>query len=235
MLRLRAWRSFESPGPDVLDATRAHLAVLIIALSMVQLFVAPLLALGSVVVLALIAVLTREAGANTARWRYRFAEVIWPVALLLAPMALIAGRGRAALLAAQEQGDALAIEQLSGAIMSDGGIVATCLGSLLLCAFVILCLVRDRVHDASDGMRTIATSLGRDGAVAALFLVLIGAIVLVNWSASGGAWAWHIPAVLAIGAMISAWLLAQQDEHGATGFYFMTNVALGILFVATLT
>jgi len=235
MLRLQPWRSFELPDPDVLETTRAHLAVLIVAVSFVQMFVAPLIAVGSLVVLALIFVLTREMGARSMRSRYRFAEVIWPVALLLAPMALLAGRGHAALRSAMEQSDTLALQELSGTLISDAGVAATGLGALLLCAFVVLCLVRDRVHDASDGARTIATSLGRDGAVAALFFALFAAVILSNVFAAGGAWSWHVPAVLAIGVMVSLWLLAQRDEAGATGFFFVTNIAIGILLVASLT
>lgn len=234
MRRLTVWRNFEPPNTDALETARARLGVLIVFVCLVQLLVAPVVALVSLAVLALIAIMTLTGGERVHRLRYLSAEIIWPVALLLLPMALLADRGRRALASIEPGADPQLIESLSGTIIYDEAISATILGALLLCAFVLLCLIRDRAFDASERMVTMAVLLGRELAITAAFLALCVSLVIANVAVSYGSWGWHTPAVLAIGAMITAWLLAQRDEAGATSFLFMTHVAVGILLVASI-
>ena len=233
MPRLRIVRAFSIPDPDELAVARAQLAMLTLALIVIQLFIAPRIAIIALLALAII-ILASELGdpRRTRRWRHRFAEVILPVALLVLPMALIASPGASALEAARQAGDAPRIAQLDGHTIRDEAVIATLLGALILCTFVILCFIRDRVQDLGAGIATAATSLGRDGASGVFFAVLIASIILANWAAGNGAWAWPVPAVLAIGSAVTAWLVAQRDESGATAFFFTTHIAIAILLVA---
>lgn len=233
MPRLRIVRSFSIPDPDELEVARAQLSLLTLGLIVIQLFIAPRVALFALIALGIILVASGLGDPQrTRRWRHRFAEVILPVALLVLPMALIASPGAEAMEAARQAGDAQRLAQLEGHALRDGAVVATILGALILCAFVLMCFIRDRVQDLGAGIATAATSLGRDGASAAFFAVLFASIILANWASGYGAWGWPVPTVLAIGATVSAWLLAMRDEGGATVFFFTTHIAIAILLVA---
>ena len=231
--RLRVTRSFDLPDEDNLGAARAHLACTTLALIVIQLIVEPRMAVFAFLALLAVLIGTSIGGESSRVWRQRFAEGIWPVGLLMIPMMLIASPGGAQLEVARELGDEDAILRAMGGVMSNGAVASTCLGALMLSSFVVMCFVRDRVQDVSDGARTIATALGRDGAVGALFVLLMASIVLANWAAGHGLWSWHVPAVLAIGSMICVRPLSMRDDAGATSFLFMTHVATGILLVAS--
>jgi hypothetical protein len=233
MPRLRIVRSFSVPDADELEVVRAQLSALTLALIVIQLFIAPRIAVIALIALAIVFVGAQVGDPRrTRRWRYRFAEVILPVAVLVLPMALIASPGASALEAARQAGDAEAAASLESHVLRDGVVIATLLGALILCAYVVMCLVRDRVQDMGADIATAATALGRDGAAGAFFAVLIASIILSNWAAGSGAWGWPVPAVLAIGAAVSAWLMALRDDAGAVVFFFATHIALAILLVA---
>jgi len=168
--RLRAVRSFEMPDPDVLEAARAHLGVLLLAVCAVQLVLEPRVAMLGLLAGVMILFTVGSGDALARRWRYRFAEVILPIALLVLPMMLLEGwASRASALFMEEGASPEFIAHAAKGVMGNHAIVATILGALMLCAFVILCFLRDRVQDIDSGIGTLATSTGREGATAAMF------------------------------------------------------------------
>ena len=110
---------------------------------------------------------------------------------------------------------------------------ATLLGSLMLAAFVILCLVRDESSDRSLGLRTIATTFGRFTAGTAVITCLAAATGLACWGASVGDWHWAVPMVGAWSAMGVGMLMALRMDDHTVGILWLGHAVMACTLVAT--
>jgi hypothetical protein len=115
--------------------------------------------------------------------KYALVEVLGPVGVLIAPMALVG---------------AFAHTPLGSA---DVG--ATALGAVLLGLVLLLCVTRDQPVDARRGWWTTATRLGRPGAGLLAWVWIIAAVLLSAMGAGWGWWAWPVSVVVALAAAVS--------------------------------
>lgn len=160
--------------------------------------------------------LTKGLTARTRHWRLVFAEVIWPLAMLIAPMMLFAS----VMLTADEY-------------LGGRAVHATALYSIALAVFVLLCLLRDHPADASERQRTAVTLLGRSGGLGVVFVLLGVYAVIGIRGVSLGLWNWSVPTIGLIGGMASLLLVALDDEDVAPSLWTLTAAVSGIFLIAS--
>jgi len=149
------------------------------------------------------------------RWRLLFAEVIWPGVMLLVPMILVGW-----------------LYTDLDAVVGPRASAATGIGALLLAGYVLLCLTRDQLTDAGEGLPTTATVLGRAGVMTVLFLLLCLLIVLATRGVGWELWRWPTAALAGITALGALWCTASDAEGIAPGLWTLGSALVGLMLLA---
>ncbi len=142
--------------------------------------------------------------------KYALAEVLGPVGVLVAPMALVG---------------AFAHSPLSSAEVG-----ATALGSVLLGLVLLLCAIRDQPVDARRGWFTTAIRLGRPGARALAWAWIIAAVLLSAMGAGWGWWGWLVSAVVALAAATSGAAFVRGGYERAIAAWTIALWVAGVVF-----
>lgn len=216
----------------------------------------------ALIALGLILALTRSLRSPGARRKFVFAEVLWPLVVLVGPMWFVGAQAHehvdhapAAVVPMEEtrlftvatspapvvipeapdQADIDKADDIVVVVrhLSRGDIHGTILGALLLGAWVVLCLLRDEVPDRALGLRTIATRHGRGGAIALAVVFLAGAVALSSWGVGAGLWTWLTPPLVALTAMGVLLLLAQRMDDHAVAALWLGHATVAIALLAT--
>ncbi len=192
------------------------------ALALVTLFVNFWIGLGAV--LATIGGIWRTAWPREDR--HSSLELLLPGILLAAPATLFAAHDWPVPAALRffsaeapppaEAADLLAAQPITPALVPTNVLAASWLAAAILAVWISLCLLRDRPRDLSDGVRTMATRLGRGGAIFWTIVWIIAASTLAVAGAGSGWWGWGVALVAAWSAIAAVGLLvARRDELAA--------------------
>ncbi len=268
--RLSLTREREAHSPGIIEPARLFIGLIAGVCSIVLLFFDWRLGVIGVGALGLILLLTRGLRSANARRKFIFAELIWPLVVLIAPMWFVSSTSWHA---APAEPDVVATNPVHAVIMpvadepvaedepvadapedaepteqpddeaeravvpvseplSDSVIGATWIGATLLSAYIALCLLRDEIPDRSLGLRTIATSAGRAGALAWILLMMTAGILIAAWGGQTH-WHWLLTPTLAITAMAVLLLLAQRmDDHAVCMLWAGHTVAAVIMLAS---
>lgn len=164
-----------------------------------------------------------------ARRRFIFAEWGWSLFAVMVPMVLIAMHGWSRWVEAKRQAPGT---EDAVATMPPMLIGASVLAALMLGAFVLLCLGRDRVKDEAAGWRSTATLLGPVGVNVWAIVWMIGAGSLAAAGTSAGWWGWTPTAILGGGATATAALLGAARAPGAVATWWLAAAATGAALIA---
>ncbi|HVZ94151.1 MAG TPA: hypothetical protein VG797_06545 [Phycisphaerales bacterium] len=164
--------------------------------------------------------------ARSGKPRSFWPELLWPITFLIFPAFVLGAQGDPATSMTDE---AIAPRQWS---MPRPMQAATVLGAMLLCAYILICQLRDRIADASIGLKTPAT-LSRASGAAILGLILFAVIGLACWGAAGPLWTWLVPALIAWGAVLTILALAREADGWAAGTWAATAILTGFTLAAS--
>lgn len=212
--RLRHLRETTEESGDFADQAMLALSGLVVLASLLLLAVSVSAALLLLIVLGCVWLFTRGLTMRSRRWRLIFVEVIWPLAMLIAPMMIVGG----VLLEGDEGLDARSVH-------------GTALFGLGLAAFLLLCMLRDQPLDVSEGVRTAVTQLGRSGGVVLLFIVLSTAVLVGIRGVDADLWHWSVGTIVAIGGMATLLLVALDDEGDASCLWTVTMALSGVILL----
>jgi hypothetical protein len=215
---------------DVEQAIRpARYAVLILALfaCVIMAIESLLMAFFSACAVGAILVFTGPGTGREARRRFIFAEWAWAIFAILVPMLLVALRGWSQWIEAGREGSNGAVVTMPVAVIAASGLAALVLG-----AYVLLCLARDRVRDEAAGWRSTATMLGPVGINVWAITWMIAAAALSAAGAGAGWWAWPVAAIIAAGAAASAALLGASRAPGAVICWWLAAAGIGAALIA---
>ena len=213
--RLALARDADEWIPPVVEFTRIAAAGALVVVTIPLLFLATWPALLVVLFAAGILLLTGGVAEEGRPARMLFAEILWPLAMLILPLAVFSG-----------------LADAREAPLTPGAVSATTLGVLALCAYVLLCLIRDLPADAGEGRPTLATALGRAGATVVLFAVLAAFVVIGAHGAGAGRWPWAVGALAGVAAMVALWAVADDAEEIAPTLWTIANLALAFILLA---
>lgn len=156
--------------------------------------------------------------------------VVMPADELVDPLVLESDGARALESATSPSLAALAGPQRAGLTPTALGV--TLMSALLLCAYVLSCLIRDAGEDRTDGQVTTPTLLGRQLAIGFAMLALVGAQVVAVLHISGGGLGWGAGVIACVGGMSALWALAQEADDSAPALVLVTQLALGLFAYA---
>ncbi len=217
--RLSALRGREFIDRELLDIATPVLLLLTALLTLVLLIAHPWMGLFALAV-ALVAL--RQSRLDPRR-KFRSVELLIPLLLIIGPAMLLR-------MPAWFVGDAEAAESL--VVISTPVLAASWLNGALLATLIMLALIRDRASDASQGVETSATRLGRAASCVVAWAWMGGIIALAAMGAGWGWWHWLIPMLAGWTALAASASIASRCDDYAVGFaitgYGVTALALGL-------
>lgn len=173
----------------------------------------------------------------TARRRRKLAlaEILLPLIVLIAP-ALILGEGPRWTLPALPD-DAAQPPPPEGAVMGElfGApiLAATSLGAVILGLIILLAMLRDRLRDRADGLRTTVSRMGENGGAVLAAMWLVVPVLLASMGAGWGWWSWIVPALVGVVGAWSAGAMAHADWRAAALRWAVGHAPIAAALVLT--
>ncbi|MEQ8844053.1 MAG: hypothetical protein RIB58_04290 [Phycisphaerales bacterium] len=110
---------------------------------------------------------------------------------------------------------------------------ATVLGGVLLGAWILLCLLRDRAADAALGLRSSATTFGRCACVSFIHTWFAASIIIAAWGVHLAWWHWSVAPAVALTALVASILVERRAEEYAVGAAWLGHGVIAVLLAAT--
>jgi hypothetical protein len=134
------------------------------------------------------------------RRRMELAEVVWPMAALVAPAAMVS--------LFERRGEAPT--PLPASMLP-----ATLLGAIMMGVFILLCMLRDEPTDRGVRARTTVTLLGRGAGQIFMLAWMALAIALAGWGATHEMWHWSAVVIVGVGAVATGWCVGARADGAA--------------------
>ncbi len=208
---------------ELVERARSLLLAAVAVVALVLVFVQWGLAVFVLLAAVATVVFLRDGIDRAGARRLLLAEWLWPLGMLLTPMAIIGlwqwsdrQSGSSA-----SPGSALALDAAA--------VGATFLGALLLAGFVLASLMRSENADRAAGLKTTPSAVGRPAAEASLFLILGAAVILSIAGVAAGWWGFWAAALCSACAMLTLWTISHGLDTIAPTLMWSGAVATGIV------
>ena len=199
--------------------TTVALAIVLVLMLVFETRLALFFLVASLIVLPLTGGVGAGAGTRHVRARRLLTcEVTHPFAALLLPAFIVASGAHTIVVDDEVVTIPVTLSPLAWGV--------TWLSALTLSAYLLACMIRDRGLDRTDGQVTTPTLLGRHGAVALAFLVLVTLQIVAIAIMVPAGLSPATPAVAAVGGMATLWCLAQEGDDSAPILILLTQALL---------